>query len=41
MKEELGISITAIRKLLGQLLEKNSVEKNPDGSWRVIICPSI
>jgi Fic family protein len=41
MKEELGISITAVRKLVGQLLEKNYVEKNPDGSWRVIICPSI
>ncbi len=41
MKEELGISITAIRKLVGQLLEKNYVEKNPDGSWRVIICPSM
>ena len=41
MQEELGISITAVRKLVGQLLEKNYVEKNPDGSWRVIICPSM
>ena len=26
---------------LDRWLEKNYVEKNPDGSWRVIICPSM
>ncbi len=42
MRDTLGISITAVRKLVGQLLEKNYVEKNVnDGSWRVIITPSI
>lgn len=42
MRDMLGISITAVRKLVGQLLEKNYVEKNVnDGSWRVIITPSI
>ena len=41
MQETLSISITAVRKLVGQLLEKNYVEKNNDGSWRVIITPSM
>ena len=41
MQEALGISITAVRKLVSALLEKNYVEKNNDGSWRVIITPSI
>ena len=42
MRDRLGISITAVRKLVGQLLEKNYVEKNVnDGSWRVIITPSV
>ena len=41
MQEALGISVTAIRKLVGQLVDKNYVEKNPkDSSWRVIITPS-
>lgn len=40
-QEILGISVTAIRKLVGQLVDKNYVEKNPkDSSWRVIITPS-
>ena len=42
MKEELGISLTAVRKLVNQLVEKNYVEKNDkDSSWRVIITPSV
>jgi DNA-binding GntR family transcriptional regulator len=42
MRDELGISLTAVRKLVGQLTEKNYVERNPkDGSWRVFITPSI
>lgn len=42
MTEELGISMTAVRKLVNQLIEKNYVEKNEkDSSWRVIITPSI
>ncbi len=41
MTEELGISMTAVRKLVNQLIEKNYVEKNEkDSSWRVIITPS-
>ena len=42
MKEELGISLTAVRKLVNQLTEKNYVERNEsDNSWRVIITPSV
>ena len=42
MRNELGISLTAVRKLVGQLTEKNYVERNTkDGSWRVIITPSM
>ncbi len=42
MKEELCISLTAVRKLVNQLVEKNYVERNEkDSSWRVIITPSI
>ena len=42
MRDELGISLTAVRKLVGQLTEKNYVERNTkDGSWRVIITPSV
>ncbi len=42
MTEELSISMTAVRKLVNQLIEKNYVEKNEkDSSWRVIITPSI
>ena len=41
MTEELSISMTAVRKLVNQLIEKNYVEKNEkDSSWRVIITPS-
>ena len=42
LHEELGISVTAIQKLINQLVSKNYIEKNPvDGSWRVIISSSI
>ena len=42
MRDELGISLTAVRKLVGQLTEKNYVERNTkDGSWRVFITPSV
>ena len=42
MKDELGISMTAVRKLVNQLIEKNYVEKNDkECSWRVIITPSV
>ena len=38
MKEETGISITAIQKLLDQLISKKYVERSErDGSWRVFI----
>lgn len=38
MQEETGISITAIQKLLDQLISKNYVERNEnDGSWRVFL----
>jgi len=38
MKEVTGISITAIQKLLDQLLEKKYVERGEkDGSWRVYV----
>ena len=41
VREELGISITAIAKLIGQLIDKNYVEKDANGSWRVFITPSV
>ena len=38
MKEETGISITAIQKLLDQLISKKYVERGEkDGSWRVFV----
>ena len=41
IREELGTSITAVRKLLGQLLDKHYIERgSTDGSWRVFITPS-
>jgi Uncharacterized conserved protein len=42
MHEETGISITAIQKLLDQLLRKSYVERgDKEGSWRVFITPSV
>ena len=38
MKEETGISITAIQKLLEQLISKKYVERGEkEGSWRVFV----
>ena len=38
MKEETGISVTAIQKLLNQLISKKYVERGEkDGSWRVFV----
>ena len=38
MKEETGISITAIQKLLDQLISKKYVERGEkEGSWRVFL----
>ena len=38
MQQETGISITAVQKLLDQLISKNYVERNEnDGSWRVFL----
>ena len=42
IRDSLGISITAVHKLITQLLDKNYVERNlNDNSWRVIITPSL
>lgn len=38
MKEEIGINVTAIQKLLDQLISKKYVERGEkDGSWRVFV----
>ena len=38
MKEETGISVTAIQKLLDQLMTKKYVERvEKEGSWRVFV----
>ena len=38
MRDETGISIAAIQKLLDKLIEKNYVERGEkDGSWRVFV----
>ena len=38
MKDETGISITAIQKLLDQLISKKYVERGEkEGSWRVFL----
>lgn len=42
IQQSTGISITAIQKLMNQLVSRNYIEKNhADGSWRVIISPSL
>lgn len=40
MQDEVGVSMTAVRKLVNQLIEKDYIERQPNGSWRVIITPS-
>ena len=38
MKEETGISVTAIQKLLDQLISQKYVERGEkEGSWRVFV----
>lgn len=37
MKDETGISITAIQKLLDQLIAKKYIERGENGSWRVFV----
>ena len=38
MQKVAGISLTAVQKLLDQLISKNYVERNKnDGSWRVFL----
>ena len=38
MQEETGISVTAIQKLLDQLIAKKYVERGgKEGSWRVFV----
>ena len=38
MKEETGISVTAIQKLLDQLISKKYVERGEkEGSWRMFL----
>ena len=38
MKDVTGISVTAIQKLLDQLIDKKYVERGEkDGSWRVYV----
>ncbi len=38
MKKETGISMTAIQKLVDQLISKKYVERGEkDGSWRVFV----
>ena len=42
MQQVTGISITAIQKLLDQLIKKSYVERgDKEGSWRVFITPSV
>ncbi len=42
IRDSLDISITAVRKLITQLIDKNYVERNlNNNSWRVIITPSL
>ena len=41
IKDSLGISIVAIRKLAGQLLDKGYVQRDDSGLWRVFIMPSV
>lgn len=42
MQNHLGINMSALKKLVKQLLDKKYIEKgNTDGSWRVFITPSM
>jgi len=41
LQEVVGINRSAIQKMLQRLQERNFIEKDADGSWRVFITPSI
>ena len=42
IQQELGINMSAIKKLVNQLQDKHYIERgHSDGSWRVFITPSI
>ena len=42
MQRHLNINMSAVKKLVNQLLEKKYIERGTeDGSWRVFITPSV
>ncbi len=41
LQEAIGINRSAIQKMLQSLQEKNYIEKDENGSWRVFITPSV
>ena len=42
IQKRLDINMSAIKKLINQLLDKHYIERGTtDGSWRVFITPSI
>jgi hypothetical protein len=42
MKEETGISVAALQKLVAHLIEQHYVERaNNEGGWRVFITPTV
>ncbi len=41
LQEEVGINRSAIQKMLQKMQERNYIEKDADGSWRVFITPSV
>lgn len=42
MQRRLGINMSAVKKLVNQLLEKKYIERGiEEGSWRVFITPSV
>ena len=42
IQQELGINLSAVKKLVNQLQDKHYIERgNTDGSWRVFITPSV
>ena len=41
LQEEVGINRSAIQKMLQKMQERNFIEKDADGSWRVFITPSV
>lgn len=41
LSQQVGINIAAVNKQLRQLTDKGYIERTPDGTWRLIITPSI